>query len=273
MSSNTLRQFLAVITLSIVSLSWGSAVAQGIGGCNSLDDAPDGPKVVVGCIAHEQADGELESLTGKYKTRLLIELTAMLRDLCPSANPKPVFCEDRAPNIDGTDFNSDFVKSLNNIDVLLEIWGQITETPAGDEIEYGAELCMMLIPVRHYSSGSDEVDHHVLIYTSEGQSTAQGALLDIVYRPEFQIYTLVAYGMKALKNEQYDTAKSYLASASILWQAAVAGNTLASTATEPEMVTAYIASLEQQCVAAAESSSSYDGDAPAISALLEGESE
>ncbi len=270
MDSRNLRPFLAYITLAIVSLSCGSVAAQGIGGCSSLDDAADGPKVVVGRIEHTNADGELESLTGKYKMRLLIELTAMLRDLCPAAGPTPVFCEDRAPNMDGTDFNPDFVKSLNNIDVVLEIWGKITETPTGDDIDYGAELCMMLIPVRHYSTGSDDIDHHLLIYTSEGQSTAQGALLDIVYRPEFQIYTLVAYGMKALKNEQYDTAKSYLASASILWQAAVDGNTLALTATQPEKVSAYIASLEQQCVAAAGASSSYDGDAPAISALLGG---
>ena len=249
--------------LIVAPLTGGNTALACVEGCESLDNT-DGPKVVVGNITHETPSGQTESLTEKHDVRMLIELISMLRDLCPGADPTPVVCANRSPSNDGSDFEPDFVKALNRRDVLLEVWGEIKETTVADGTAYSAEVCMMLIPVRHYESGTSLVDHHLLIYQSSGQGSVEDAFIEIMLHTEFQVYTLVAYGMKAFKNEEFDTAKKYLAKARILWEGALAAETLAMTATRPEEVLAYIKSLEQQCVSAA------GGDVAAVSELLEG---
>ncbi len=244
------------------------ASAQSLAGCRGINQT-DGLKVVLDKLELKSEAGTTQILTSEYEFEFLLELRSRLKNLFPDTQPKPVLCANRAPNPDGSDFVPGLVKTLNNRDVLVEIWGTVKASTENGEQALKANIFMMIIPVRHYEGSSAQLDFHLLSYPKKNvQGDFETAIVKMVLGAEFDVYTSIAHGIKALKNDSYNDAKMYLSNARIQWEKALEKGSLSNSAIDQNLVLAYIRNLEQKTIAEAAADSNYSGDLMAIMDVL-----
>lgn len=244
------------------------AFAQSLTGCSGINQTT-GYKVVLDKLEFKSEAGETQILTSEYEFEFLLELRSRLKNLFPDTQPKPVLCANRAPNPDGSDFVPDLVRTLNNRDVLLEVWGTIKACKKDGEQALRANISIMIIPVRCYEGSNAQLDFHLLSYP---KTTIQGdletAIVKMAFGTEFDVYTSIAHGIKELKNDSYDKAKKYFSNARIQWEKSFKKGSLANTTTDQPSVLEYIRKLEQKTVAEAAADPNYKGDLVAVLGVL-----
>lgn len=246
----------------------GVAHGQSLVDCSGINQTA-GPKVVVDKLEYQGEAGETQILTNEYKMEFLLELLSRLGNLFPDTQPRPVLCANRAPKPDGSDFIPALVRTLNNREVLLEVWGTIKAGKRDGKQALGGSIFMMIIPVRHYEGSSAQLDFHLLAYPKKERGDLETASMEMAFGTEFDVYASIAQGIKELKNHSYDKAKKYLANARIQWEKALEEGSLARTATDQHRILEYIKNLEEKTTAAAAADLGYRGDMVAVEDLLE----
>ncbi len=246
----------------------GPASAQSLSGCSGIEGTT-GPKVVLDKLEYRNEAGEIQILTSDYELELILELRSRLQNLFPDTQPLPVLCAKRAPKPDGTDFIPSLVKTLNNRNVLLEIWGTIKAGKKNGKQALGANILMMLIPVRYYEGSDSQLDFHILSYPKKEEDDLEAASIEIAFGTEFNVYAAIAHGIKALRNNSYDKAKKYFSDARIQWENALADGSLANTPTNQDLILQYIKNLEQKTITEAAADPNYSGDLVALADMLE----
>lgn len=243
------------------------AFAQSLAGCRGINQTV-GPKVILDKLEYKSEAGETKILTSEYEFEFLLELRSRLQNLFPDTQPKPVLCANRAPNPDGSDFIPDLVRTLNNRDVLLEVWGTIKASKKNGKQTLGANILMMIIPVRHYEGSNAQLDFHLLSFPKAERGDLKTAIVKMAFGAEFDVYTGIAHGIKELKNDSYDKAKKYFSNARIQWEKALEKGSLANTATDQSLILEYIKKLEQKTITEAAADPNYSGDLVAVVDVL-----
>lgn len=261
-----------VIRLIAFGLLLGTALcnlasAQSLAGCSGINQT-SGPKVVLDKLEYKSEAGEIKVLTEEFRAEFYLELLSKLQNLFSGTYPKPVLCANRAPKVDGSDFIPDLVTTLNNRDVLLELWGEIKSAKKDGKQTLGASILMIIIPVRYYES-SEQLDFHVLYFPKMERGDLETASKAMAFGTEFDVYTSIANGLKELKNDYYDKAKKYFSNARIQWQEALDGGSLAVIPSEQNRILEYIKRLEKETIAEAAEDPNYKGDLVAITDILE----
>jgi hypothetical protein len=244
----------------------GLLYAQSLMSCTGIDQTAD-LKVVVDKLEYMSETGETKMLTKEYEFDFLLDLRSRLQNLFPGTQIQPVLCANRSPKFDGSDFMPDLVETLNNRNVLVEVWGTINSGKQSGVHTLGAKILIIIIPIRYYEQNA-QLAFHMLSYPKAERGDLEIASRKLVFGTEFDVYTSIAYGMKELKNRSYDKAKKYFSNASIKWKKALEKGTLAETATDKELILEYIKQMEQKTITSAAADPNYRGDLAAVSALL-----
>jgi hypothetical protein len=229
-----------------------------LAGCSGLNQA--GPKVIVGMLQYKSEKGKTQILTKEHADEFLLELRSRLQSLFPDKQPQPVLCENRSPLGDGSDFIPDVVESLNNSDVLLEVWGTIRSGKQNGKKTVRADIYMILIPVRlDEEEGSDQLSFHLLSYRKAERGDPVTAGMKLVLGTEFDVYTSIAHGIKELRNKKYHTAKKFFSNAGIKWEKA---RSLAETPANKKLVLDYIKQMKQKTIAEEAAAANTDAGYP-----------
>lgn len=248
---------------ALCSLSY----AQSLADCSGINLTP-GPKVLVDTLKYTDASHKTQILTSEYDFEFLLKLHSRFQNLFSDTQPQPVLCANRDPKPDGSDFVPDLVKTLHNSDVLLEVWGTIKAGKKNGKEALGANILMIIIPIRYYEGSAAQLGFHLLSYPKTEQEDLEAASMRMAFGTEFDVYTRIAYGINFLKNNSYDKAKKYFSSARRQWEDALKKNTLATAATAQGPVLDYIKSLEKKTITAAAADPNYKGDLIAVSEAL-----
>lgn len=260
--------------LRLIVLGWffmialcNLSFAQSLADCSGINLTP-GPKVLVDTLKYTSADNKTQILTSEYEFEFLLELRSRFQNLFSDTQPQPVLCANRDPKPDGSDFVPNLVKTLHNSDVLLEVWGTIKAGKKNGKEALGANILMIIIPIRYYEGSTAQLDFHLLSYPKTEQDDLEAASVQMAFGTEFDVYTSIAYGIKFLKNGSYDKAKKYFSRARIQWENALKKKTLATTLTDQEPILNYIKNLEKKTVTEAAADPSYRGDLIAVADAL-----
>jgi hypothetical protein len=263
-----MKMFRLIIYSCLFSLFLcGHAYAASLSGCSGIET--EGKKIILDRVEFESDDGKTLNLAEKYSCEFQMALLSRLRNLFPDSQtrPKAVLCKNRNPEIDGSDFMADLVRSLNNRGVLLELWGKIkAETQNGSQT-LGGDIFIMIIPVRSELGSTSPLAFHQLSFPHSNRGALDKASKEMLFGPEFDVYTGIALGIKALKNNSYDEANRYFAHARICWEEAMKNKSLAFSATDQDRILGYIKELEQRTKTEAAADPDYHGDLAAVSAL------
>lgn len=259
---------LGIFTLWIVMLFAAPMLpAQTLVDCEGLGDTSTW-KVVFDKFEYRNAAGQTTVLTETLAMEIMLEMLSRFNNLFPETRMKPLLCAKRDPKPDASDFDKDLVNSLNGNNVLVEIWGNVKGAQQDGEEVFGANIAILLIPVRHYEGADKKLDFHLIKFPKEQRGDLESASLGMLLSPEFDVYTSIAHSIKALKNEKYDNAKKFLGNAQLQWQSAIDAGLLAQSATDQQGIVDYMASLDKKIVAEAKQDPDYKGDLIAVEHLL-----
>jgi len=237
--------------------------------CEAINNT-SGAKVILSQIEYTLSDGTSGIMTDDYDIGIQMAVLQALGNLFDSDEIKSVLCGHRTPKSDGSDFDdSEYVKVLIGRDVLMEMWGKIRERSSASGPSFKADLLIMIMPARAYRDVADGLDFHMLRSTIEQTDDVEEAFVDIAFGDEFEAYLCLAQALRAFANEEFDGAKSYVAKARLVWQAALEAGRLPSMEPTSESVLNHILNLENKIVEAAASSGSYSGDAVLVNSILE----
>ena len=139
----------------------------------------------------------------------------------PSNDVRFVLCRNRAPEVDGQDFDAKLVESLFTHRVLLEIWGQLeVERPAGGPPAPSAQINYLLVPLR-YASGSDgsaPTGLQRLLYPDQGEKGA-GDFVQLIAKPiDIDAFVATSLGLRLLREGSWELGHRNLCRANALLQ-------------------------------------------------------
>lgn len=181
--------------------------------CDSLSANPGAYKVVLDEFAFaSQAAKENATLARLHET-LQFNFQVQVEALNQSAQElndrlkvpmRVVFCKERQPQFDGSDFTSQLAERLSDSRVVVEMWGRLdlNATPGGAPTPR-ARIAYVMPPVQHYLDDDEAPPLHVLVYPKVGSPRSVEELENL---PELPAFALVGLGTKAARAKQYDLA-------------------------------------------------------------------
>jgi hypothetical protein len=181
--------------------------------CDSLSSNPGAYKVVLDEFSFgSDAAKANESLARLHETlqfNFEVQVDA-LNQAAQEINKKlkvpmrVVFCKQRQPSFDGSDFTAQLAERLSDERVVVEMWGRLDLQPtAGGTAAPRARIAYMMPPVHHYLDEDDAPPMHVLAYPKVGSARSIEELENL---PELPAFALIGLGTKAAKAKQYDLA-------------------------------------------------------------------
>jgi hypothetical protein len=144
--------------------------------------------------------------------------------------------------MDASEFDAGLLKSLNRSDVLFEVYGRISVDLLADTEEVVTELCYVVVPICIQPEGNRSIGIRHVLYRSKNPSL-KALQRTIQKAPEFDIFSALAYGLKALRNKQYDAAETSLQSASSHLQKALTDSTLGEWQSDPQEIVRFLKEL------------------------------
>lgn len=180
--------------------------------CTDIDADASKYKIVIGNLKYT-VNGVETSITEDHSMAIRSEMWSRFGNV--SENTVPAVCADRFWNEGGNDHVGAFVEGLNDRNVLLELWGEVSEVGADSVKVYKATVCMVLIPVRFHEPGENKIDFCLITLNREGKGDLVTAVTDMILGTEFEIYVYVAHAHKAFQNDEFADAKSFLGKASL----------------------------------------------------------
>jgi len=212
--------------------------------CTDIDADASKYKIVIGKLKYT-VNGAEKSITKDHSMAIRAEMWSRFGNV--SENTIPAVCADRSWNDGGNDHVGSFLDGLNDRNVLLELWGDVSETEVDSVKYYTATVCMVLVPVRKYEHGDNNIDFCLLSLKREGKGDFVTAVTDMILGTEFEIYVYVAHAYKAFQNDEFATAKSFLGKAS-LTMASEQGQQIETKLAEN--LTQYIDTMEEKIIEA-----------------------
>jgi hypothetical protein len=115
-------------------------------------------------------------------------------------------CTGRWPQ--ASDFTKPRVESLNNRDVVMELW---TEIRPSEENRFDAEFNVLLVPAMLLSlSGQNTPPLFRSAYPLTKNQRKEQLLALLRNHPELNAYALIGAGLRAVENRDYDVANAFL---------------------------------------------------------------
>jgi hypothetical protein len=180
--------------------------------CDSLSSNPGAYKVVLDEFAFgSDAAKANESLARLHETlqfNFEVQVDA-LNQAAQEINKKlkvpmrVVFCKQRQPSFDGSDFTAQLAERLSDERVVVEMWGRLDLTTTDGTAAPRARIAYMMPPVHHYLDEDDAPPMHVLAYPKVGSARSVEELENL---PELSAFALIGLGTKAAQAKQYDLA-------------------------------------------------------------------
>jgi hypothetical protein len=112
-----------------MTLALAPGPARALGSCAGISPSTESKFVISRLVAAGLKDADqIKAANYAYQaaSNLAVTLSAAL-----NVPLVVVRCDQRAPNVDGSDFPPDVVSELNGRNVLLEIWGNLSTSQAG----------------------------------------------------------------------------------------------------------------------------------------------
>ena len=163
-----------------------------------------------------------------------------------------VFCKQRQPSFDGSDFTAQLSERLSDERVVVEMWGRLDLRSTPDGPAPSARIAYMMPPVHHYLDEDDAPPMHVLAYPKVGSAQSIEELENL---PELPAFALIGLGTKAAKAKQYDLAAFAFNRA----EAGIADVKLAGSNARLDALLAYVKRATCETRASAKSDRSYTG--------------
>jgi hypothetical protein len=256
---STRHAFLLATCLAIVPVAQAE-----LRQCDSLSSNPGAYKVVLDEFAFgSDAAKANESLARLHETlqfNFEVQVDA-LNQAAQEINKKlkvpmrVVFCKQRQPSFDGSDFTAQLAERLSDERVVVEMWGRLDlrppVTPDGKPAP-SARIAYMMPPVHHYLDEDEVPPMHVLAYPKVGTAKSIEELENL---PELPAFALVGLGTKAAKAKQYDLATFAFNQA----EAKIASAKLAGTNARLDALLAYVKRATCETRASAKSDQNYTG--------------
>ena len=157
-----------------------------------IDNVSFDPGVIAGTMTPDQ-----------LRQLIAFNMGTMLSGI-PVLTLAAVECAERTPSIDGAEFTDAIIEDLNTLGVVLEIWGHII--PFGTDAKVALGFAM--IPVCRLG-GDDDMDIGIqsLRYTIQRADSAEVIPTKLQSGVEFAVFASLAYGVKALRNKEFDVAQ------------------------------------------------------------------
>lgn len=245
-------QFIKAIIIIAVYINFASpfCMAQ-LPSCEGIDASSE-RKIVISKISYE------EGISSKRVTdAMFFALTAKISALSmimSEGQPNIVICSDRSPTIDGSSYNSDEIRKLQNSNVLLELWGDISAPQTGM-----AWLGFIVVPMKYYDTSSKTIGIHRIKFDVDTNSNVNDVIAQVSEGVEIDLFVSLALGIKALKNKEYDLARSHLCNASFNLQEAIALNKLDRITVNTELLKNYITEKVKESIESARNDPEYNG--------------
>lgn len=135
----------------------------------------------------------------------------------PASEVRFVACFNRAPALDGQDFNATLVEGLHSQRVLLEVWGALTS----DGGALTAQMNYLLVPIRFAADQRETVPAPLqrLRYPEAGAAAVTDPV-QLIARPlDIDAFVAAALGFKLLREKSLEPAHANLCRAHELLQA------------------------------------------------------
>jgi hypothetical protein len=228
--------------------------------CKKIDES--GAKVVLSMIGYS-GDPAVASTTAKeLNDAFYFGVGSSLRSIynvTGAVKPDIAQCLSRQPALDRSDFTSDAIEALNEKDVLLEVWGDISTTTVDSKKMFEAVLCFMLIPVCKHTGESEGVGSQTIRYSLESSEPPREFIKRLSSRTEVAVFYLLGSGVKALKNRDYDTAQNSLCTAYLLIAQAEEQNRLGEWMSDVQELKVYMISVVREIRTKARADTNYHG--------------
>ena len=180
--------------------------------CIDIDADASKYKIVIGKLKYT-VNGTETSITKDHSMAIRSEMWSRFGNV--SENTIPAICADRSWNDGGNDHVGSLLEGLNDRNVLLELWGEVSENEIENVKYYSADVCMVLIPLRQHEMGENNIDFCLLSLKRVGKGDFVAAVTDMILGTEFEIYVYLAHAYKAFQNDEFVKAKFYLGKASL----------------------------------------------------------
>lgn len=251
-SMSGIYQFVKAIIIIAVYINFASpfCTAQ-LPSCEGIDASSE-RKIVISRISYEQGISS-ERITDAMFFALNAKLSA-LSIMLSEGQPNIVTCSDRSPTIDGSSYNSDEIRKLHNSNVLLELWGDISAPQTGM-----AWLGFIVVPIKYYDTPSKSIGIHRIKFDVDTNSSVDDVIAQVSDGVEIDLFVSLALGIKALKNKEYDLARSFLCQASYSLKEAIDFNKLDRITVNEELLKNYIAEMVKKTTESARNDPEYAG--------------
>ena len=165
-----------------------------------------------------QKDPQLQNLM----QRLYFKLRTNAKGLTLSSTPVPLalaFCKGRKPKGEAS-FNKRMVESLDDRDVILELWGLLDGKQLDDQVSNrNASICFVLVPVLLDEYQNPFQPGLQFVTYPKAPDVASGELINLLEQSlELETFAAIGIGVNLLKNRKYDEAMKYICKARILLQ-------------------------------------------------------
>jgi len=199
-------------------------------------------------------DDQLQNLM----KRLSFKLRSRVDILKHEAIPVPIlvaYCEGRKPAGEG-EFSKRLVESLDDNDVILELWGQLDGfNDDGSISRRTARIYYVLVPVLlDQFQNPDKPGMQLVKYPKSTEATVE--LVDLLEQSqEMEAFVAVGVGINLLRSKRYDDAMKYLCKAQCILQQ---GGPLQPDASRQALLQ-YVAQSASRTIGQARSDSGYQG--------------
>lgn len=202
-----------------------------------------------------QSDPQLQNLM----QRLYFKLRTNAKGLTLSSTPVPLavaFCKGRKPKGE-VSFNKRMVASLDDNDVILELWGQLDGKKSDGRVSHrNASICYVLVPVLLDEYHNPFQPGLQFVTYPKAPDGTTGELLNLLEQSiELETFAAIGIGVNLLKNRMYDDAMQYICKARIMLQTMMADDETDGR----RALMAYVGDTARRIIAEARGDADYKG--------------
>lgn len=194
-------------TLATLALVPSNAESGNMSSCNGIDTSPQTKLIISRLIASGIRD--IEAANGAaYQSASRV--AANLASKLSQDDFHVVFCVERSPNIDGSDFRPEVVKELDNRHVLFEVWGDLIAIQRGtaDVTKVQGQVSYYMIPAPKNIAVWHQLHQQDFNFRS-GQIPVWDLFTKVFNQGrQFEILASVAFAIQASYNRNYIGAQS-----------------------------------------------------------------
>jgi hypothetical protein len=253
-----------IVSVLLEANSW--CQNHDIASCAGIDQGNE-TKIVVSEFKYERPDGSTVELLDDMAIPIRFSVLSRLGNLFSSDEVAEVLCSDRSPRKE--DFDSSYMDILIQRDVLLELWGNISENQSDSADRFTANMTVMILPVGAYDRQFLDMSSHILRFPSTKCDDVETAFSELVLGPQFSIYSYLAMALRAFRDEDYVQANNFITSARLTWESVLDDPQSPQMIPEADVVSSYLDNLSDRIQTAGIAAGDLDSSAFLASEILE----